>query len=55
MVAALAGPVHVERFAAADGAGLDCEIMAPQVRNQRVFDWIDAALDMPATTQEATG
>lgn len=54
VVAALAGPVHVERFAAADGAGLDCEIMAPQVRNQRVFDWIDATLAMPATTPEAT-
>lgn len=53
VVAALGGPVHLERFAAADGAGLDCEIMAPQVRNQRVFDWLDATLDIPATTQEA--
>ncbi len=53
VIDALAGPVHVERFATADGAGLDCEIMAPQVRNQRIFDWIDATLDRPATTQEA--
>ena len=53
VVDALAGPVHVERFTTADGAGLDCEIMAPQVRNQRIFDWIDATLDRPTTTQEA--
>ena len=50
VVAALGGPVHVERFSAAEGAGLDCEIMAPQVRNQRVFDWLDATLGTPATT-----
>jgi Esterase FrsA-like len=41
VAAALAGPVTLERFTAGDGAGLDCEILAPQVRNQRVFDWID--------------
>jgi dienelactone hydrolase len=38
---ALGGPVTLERFGAEDGAALDCEILAPQVRNQRVFDWID--------------
>ena len=30
----------LERFSADDGASLDCEIEAPQVRNQRVFDWL---------------
>ena len=43
MAAALGGPVTLERFSADDGASLDCEILAPQVRNQRVFDWIEAA------------
>ena len=42
----LGGPVHLERFTAEDGASLDCEILAPQVRNQRVFDWLDATLDV---------
>jgi hypothetical protein len=37
-------PVTLERFTAAEGAALDCEIMAPQVRNQRVYDWLDATL-----------
>ncbi len=27
-------------FTAAEGAGLDCEILAPELRNQRVFDWL---------------
>ena len=40
VAAALGGPVTVERFSADDGASLDCEIEAPQVRNQRVFDWL---------------
>lgn len=31
-------------FTAAEGAGLDCEIGAPQLRNQRVFDWLDDTL-----------
>ncbi len=41
VAAALGGPVTLEAFTAEDGASLDCEILAPQVRNQRVFDWID--------------
>jgi hypothetical protein len=44
VVAEVGGPVHREVFTTADGAGLDCEIPAPQVRNQRVFDWIDGVL-----------
>ena len=40
VAAALGGPVTVERFTAEDGASLDCEILAPQVRNQRVYDWL---------------
>ncbi len=31
-------------FTAAEGAGLDCEIGAPQVRNARVYDRLDALL-----------
>lgn len=31
-------------FTAAEGAGLDCEIGAPQVRNARVYDHLDALL-----------
>jgi pimeloyl-ACP methyl ester carboxylesterase len=44
LAARLTGPVHVERFTAAEGAGLDCEIGAAQVRNQRVYDWLDDQL-----------
>ncbi len=36
--------VHLDRFTAAEGAGLDCEIGAPQVRNARVYDHLDALL-----------
>ena len=28
-------------FTSEEGAGLDCEIGAPRLRNQRVFDWLD--------------
>jgi len=31
-------------FTAAEGAGLDCEIGAPQIRNARVYDALDALL-----------
>jgi hypothetical protein len=31
-------------FTTTEGAGLDCEIGAPQLRNQRVFDWLDETL-----------
>jgi hypothetical protein len=44
VAAALGGPTRLELFSAEDGAGLDCEILAPQVRNQRVFDWLEATL-----------
>jgi dienelactone hydrolase len=44
VAAALGGPVRIERFTAQEGASLDCEILAPQVRNQRVFDWLDETL-----------
>ena len=27
-------------FTEAEGAGLDCEILAPELRNQRVYDWL---------------
>lgn len=40
VAAALGGPVTLERFTADEGASLDCEILAPQVRNQRVYDWL---------------
>jgi len=44
VAAALGGPVRLERFTAQEGASLDCEILAPQVRNQRIFDWLDQTL-----------
>lgn len=44
LAARLTTSVHVERFTAAEGAGLDCEIGAPQLRNQRVYDWLDDRL-----------
>jgi hypothetical protein len=44
VAAALGGPVRLERFTADEGASLDCEILAPQVRNQRIFDWLDETL-----------
>ena len=44
VVAAL-GPLATRLdFTAAEGAGLDCEIGAPQVRNARVYDHLDALL-----------
>ena len=41
-----AGNNHVrhERFTQAEGAGADCEIGGPQIRNARVYDWLDAVL-----------
>ncbi len=42
VAAGLAGTVHVESFIDAAGAGLDCEIGAPQVRNAAVYDWLDS-------------
>lgn len=40
----LGGEVRLERFSDAAGAGLDCEIAAPQVRNAAVYDWLDATV-----------
>lgn len=31
-------------FTTTEGAGLDCEIGAPQLRNQQVSDWLDETL-----------
>jgi len=31
-------------FTSAEGAGLDCEIGAPRLRNQRVYDWLEDLL-----------
>lgn len=38
---ALGGPATLVRFGREEGAGLDCEIGAPLLRNQRVFDWLE--------------
>ena len=42
------------RFTAAEGADLHCEPLAPGLRNQRVFDWLDATL-RPEAYSSATG
>jgi len=43
----LDGRGHLVPFSSAEGAGLDCEIGAPRLRNQRVFDWLDEVLPPP--------
>lgn len=43
-LAAQGTEVRLDRFTTAEGAGLDCEIGGPQIRNQRVYDWLDAHL-----------
>lgn len=35
---------EITHFTAAEGASWHCEPMAPQVRGQRIFDWIDGVL-----------
>ena len=35
---------EITHFTAAEGANWHCEPMAPQVRGQRIFDWIDGVL-----------
>ena len=35
---------EITTFTAAEGANWHCEPMAPQVRGQRIFDWLDATL-----------
>ena len=37
-------------FTTGEGAGLDCEIGAPALRNQRAFDWLEEHLGSPATS-----
>ena len=32
------------QFTAAEGANWHCEPMAPQVRGQRIFDWLDGVI-----------
>lgn len=38
-------PKALLRFTAAEGAQLHCEPMAPQRRNERVFDWLESNLE----------
>jgi hypothetical protein len=44
LYAKLTGPKELVRFTAAEGADLHCEVKAPTLRNQRVFDWLDRTL-----------
>jgi pimeloyl-ACP methyl ester carboxylesterase len=46
-LAAQGTEVRHDRFTVAEGAGLDCEIGGPQIRNQRVYDWLDDHLRPP--------
>jgi hypothetical protein len=41
LAAAVGDRARLLRFTAAEGAGLDCEILAPELRNQRVHDELD--------------
>jgi len=40
----LRGPKRLHTFTAAEGAQFHCRPMAPQTRNQVVYDWIDGVL-----------
>ncbi len=40
----LGAAAHLHRFTDESGAGLDCEIAAPQVRNAAVYDWLEATV-----------
>jgi hypothetical protein len=42
---ALTCPKELASFTAAEGASLHCEPLATALRNQRIFDWLDATLD----------
>ncbi len=44
LAAALGHRATTIPFTTAEGAGLDCEIGAPVLRNQRVFDHLDDIL-----------
>ena len=41
---ALPGPKLLVPFTAAEGADLHCEVKAPGLRAQRIFDWLDSTL-----------
>lgn len=41
----LRGQKRLIRFTAAEGAQFHCEPMAPQLRNERVFDWLECNLE----------
>ena len=41
---ALSGPKTLLKFTAAEGGDLRCEPMAPGLRSQRIFDWLDQTL-----------
>jgi dienelactone hydrolase len=43
---ALPGPKVLVRFTEAEGADLHCEPKAPALRAQRIFDWLDATLNL---------
>lgn len=43
---ALPGPKSLLRFTTAEGADSHCEPLAPALRNQRIFDWLDAELSV---------
>ncbi len=45
---ALTGPKTIVRFTAAEGGDLHCEPKSVLVRDQRVFDWLDSTLKVPA-------
>jgi hypothetical protein len=44
----LPGLKTLARFTVAEGAQYHCEPMAPGLRSQRIFDWLDATLARPA-------
>ncbi|MCC6949177.1 MAG: alpha/beta hydrolase [Bradyrhizobiaceae bacterium] len=43
----------LRRFSVAEGAAYHCAPLAPQVRNEAVFDWLDAVLETPASPSPA--
>lgn len=45
---ALSAPATLVRFTAEEGANWHCEPMTPGLRDQRVFDWLDETLGLPA-------
>jgi len=49
----LGGRADLVPFTSAEGAGLDCEIGAPQLRNQRAFDWLEEHLPGPGSAGAA--